>query len=266
MRKELSATLNTKSSARHRRLAECGQRSVVGTEACGFVRRRFAVRTSSSCAVPTGTNAARRADTKTEQALRRGTKRLRDSSRTVSLPKRSVRSTVESFTRSHGGTEVHVMLGSRLIDRPTSPILRGSVTPCETFTHAEAQSPLSRLANLCVLCGSAWKHRSDLCKRPTPLRDRGVSLFVLRRTGGWCSCRTVGARSCRHHRENPKGEGSRAATGDATGIRPDDVRVASIAQCAISRRWRFVVARSAETAWLTQGTDFRYNPNQETKR
>ena len=76
-------------------------------------------------------------------------------------------------------------------------------------------------------------------------RDGGVSLFVFRRAGEPLSCRTEGARSCRRGRENPKGEDARAA-GDAAGIRPDGVRVASTAPRAVSRRRRFVVARSAE--------------------
>ena len=101
----------TKPSARHRRSAECVLRSVVGTEAYGFIRRRSAVRTSSSFAAPTGTNAVRGADTKTSRVLRRNTKTLRGFSRTVSLRKSSVCSVVDlqtrlyRLTRSHGGTE-----------------------------------------------------------------------------------------------------------------------------------------------------------------
>ena len=80
-------------------------------------------------------------------------------------------------------------------------------------------------------------------------RGSGESLFVNRWTGERLSCRTEGAHSCRRCRENPKGEAARVAADDAAGIWPEGVRVASIAQCAISRQGRFVVARSAKDSW-----------------
>ena len=243
-----SATLNTKPSARPRRSAECGRRSVIGTEACGFVRRRLAVRTPSGCAAPTGTNAARGADTNTRTVLRRSTKWLRAFSRSLDsvlsqefaqrrrarrgssysptlheAADMEIRLSVESLTRSHGGPEfLHdVRIGVSTADCHQS----FSVAPCLRVRHH-----LSRKGT----------HVSMKC------RCGGESLFVNRRVGERFLCRTFGARSCRHRRANPKGEGSRAAAGDAVGIRPDGVCVASIARRAISRRWRFVFARSAE--------------------
>ncbi len=181
---DLALRATTKPSARPRRPAEFGLRSVVGSEACGFARRRSAVRTSSSCAAPTGTKAARGADTKTWTALRRDTKRLRDSTRTIP-------NIFQSF----------------------------SVPPSLRVRH------------------------SMLLQRPTMFREGRESLFVFRRTSEAFSCRTLGARSCRHGRETPKGEDARAVADDAVGIETDDVRVASIAQRAILRLCRFVVAR-----------------------
>ena len=75
---------------------------------------------------------------------------------------------------------------------------------------------------------------------------RGRSPFVNRREAGPLSCRAAGARSCRRGRENPKGEDARAAAGEAAGIGPGGVRVASIARRAISRPWRFVFARQRQ--------------------
>ena len=189
-------------------------------------------------------------NTKTEQALRRYTKKLRDFSRTVSLHKRLVCLSIMSLprgcrlTRSHGVTEfLHETKSEGLSDNSTQ-----SFSKYHPYRDGLRGSFLSVPPSLRV--------RHFLSRREayvsTKRRGRGECLFVNRRTGEPFSCRTAGARSCRHHRENPKGEDSRVATGDATGIRPDDVRVASIAQCAISRRWRFVVARSAETTRLAQ--------------
>ena len=225
---QAAAPQTTKPAAWRRRSAECVRQSVVGPEAYGFARCRSAVRTSSSCAAPPGTNAACGADTKVGRAFRRNTKRLRVFSRPVSLRKRTTGSMVESphrfcrLTRSHGGTEslLDIMCGDVL----TASLRFLSVAPCLRVRH-----PMSTKETHVFT-----KHRGG-----------GVSLFVSRRTGVVLSCRTAGARSCRHSRENPKGVGARAAVGDAAGIRPDDVRVASIARRAISRRCRFVFARSA---------------------
>ena len=84
-----------------------------------------------------------------------------------------------------------------------------------------------------------------LLQRPTMFREGRESLFVFRRTSEAFSCRTLGARSCRHGRETPKGEDARAVADDAVGIETDDVRVASIAPRAISRLCRFVVCGAA---------------------
>ena len=218
--RDVPAALNTKPPARRRRPAECGRRSVVGTEACGFVRRRPAVRIPSGCAAPTGTNAARGADTKPGQAFRRSTKRLRAFSRSldselsqgfaqrrgarrdvrrVSAASAALRENIarrsrlseEGHTRSHGGTEF--LRGARLGTNQTadSTFLRGSVSPCET------------------------SHVSSVMRMSMKRRGGGVSLFVNRRTDETLSCRTEGARSCRRGR-------------------------------AVSRRRRFVFARRAE--------------------
>ncbi len=105
------------------------------------------------------------------------------------------------------------------------------------------------------MCGSADTARevslvSGVAHMSAKRRGGRESLFVFRRAGEPLSCRTEGARSCRRGRENPKGEAARAA-GDAAGIRPDGVRVASTAPRAVSRRRRFVVARSAEAHWFS---------------
>ena len=104
------------------------------------------------------------------------------------------------------------------------PFLRASVTPCET-------SPVS-----------------SLLRMSTKRRAAGVSLFVDRREAGPLSCRTAGARSCRRGRENPKGgEDAEAMPGENEVFSPGGASVASTAPCAVSRRRRFVFARSAET-------------------
>lgn len=82
-----TASQTTKSAARHRRSADSGRCVVVGTEACGFVRRP-AVRVPSGFAAPMDTKAARGADTKTVSAVRR-----------------TASQAVDNFTRRHGDTE-----------------------------------------------------------------------------------------------------------------------------------------------------------------
>ncbi len=177
-----SATLNTKPSARPRRSAECGRRSVIGTEACGFVRRRLAVRTPSGCAAPTGTNAAHGADTKAAQALRRDTKRLRafsrslDSALTQGFAQRH--RVFRAFwgskrTRSHGGTEflhdVRIGVSTADLHQPFS------VAPCLRVRY-----PVSMETRMSMNG-----------------REKSESLFVIRRAGERFSCRTHGARSWR---------------------------------------------------------------------
>ncbi len=172
----------TKASAQRRRSAACGRRSVVGTEACGFVRRRLAVRIPSGCVAPTSTNAARRADTKTEQALRRDTKRFRAFSRSLdsALPqgfaqRRRVRRAFwgSKRTRSHGGTEflhdVRIGVSTADLHQPFS------VAPCLRVRY-----PVSMETRMSMNG-----------------REKSESLFVNRLVSEPFSCRTLGARSWR---------------------------------------------------------------------
>ncbi len=196
-----SATQTTKPSARSRRSAEYGRRSVVGTEACGFVHRRSAVRIPSGCAAPTGANAAHGADTKARRVLRRDTKRLRGSSRSLdselsqefaqrhrgrrdSSCSPALRETVdmrirlsdESLTRSHGGTEfLHGMMGVYRF----SFLRLFSVAPCLRVRY-----PVS-IETRMSMNG----------------REKSESLFVNRLVGEPFSCRTEWARSAELLRE-----------------------------------------------------------------
>ena len=196
-----SATQTTKPSARSRRSAACGRRSVVGTEACGFVHRRSAVRIPSGCVAPTGTNAAHGADTKARRVLRRDTKRLRGSSRSLdselsqefaqrhrarrdSSCSPALRETVdmrirlsdESLTRSHGGTEfLHGMMGVYRF----SFLRLFSVAPCLRVRYP-------------VFIETRMSMNG---------REKSESLFVNRLVGEPFSCRTEWARSTELLRE-----------------------------------------------------------------
>lgn len=152
--------LTTKPSARARRSAEFGQRCVVGTEAGGFVRRRSAVRIPSGCAAPTGTNAARRADTKAERALRRDTKRLRVPSRTVSLRKGPFCLTCET-SRSRRGARMSMKgrgeRGSIFVNRRAGKPFSCRTDGARSCRFVFARSAETRrfsgfAASLCDLC------------------------------------------------------------------------------------------------------------------
>ena len=223
--RDVSATLNTKRREPRPRLTAiaCGEPSP-RLKPDGLMRRRPAAATPSGLGAVASARTPRVARTRTRgEPHVDGTKTLRGFSRTMTLCEWSIHQSRGSLTRRHGDTEfLHdVRKGScRMSD---SSFLRGSVTPCET-------SPVS-----------------SLLRMSTKRRAAGVSLFVDRREADPLSCRTAGARSCRRGRENPKGEDARAAAGDAAGIGPGGVRVSSAAQRAVSRRRRFVFARSAET-------------------
>ena len=188
----------------------------------GLMRRRPAAATPSGLGAVASARKPRVARTRTRgEPHVDGTKTLRGFSRTMTLCEWSIHQSRGSLTRRHGDTEfLHdVRKGScRMSD---SSFLRASVTPCETF-------PVS-----------------SVIRMPTKRRATGVSLFVDRREADPLSCRTAGARSCRRGRENPKGEDAEAMPGENEVFSPGGASVASAAPRAVSRRRRFVFARSA---------------------
>ena len=241
-----AAPLNTKRREPRPRLTaiDCGEPSP-RLKPDGLMRRRPAAATPSGLGAVASARKPRVARTRTRgEPHVDGTKTLRGFSRSLDSvlsqgfaqgrggsSRRSVaqhetidmgsRLSGEGLTRRRGDTEF--LRGVRLrTDRTVDfSFLRASVTPCET-------SPVS-----------------SLLRMSTKRRAAGVSLFVDRREADPLSCRTAGARSCRRGRENPKGEDAEAMPGENEVFSPGGASVASAAQRAVSRRRRFVFARSA---------------------
>ena len=187
----------------------------------GLARRRPATATPSGVGAVASARTPRVARTRTRGApCVDGTKTLRGFSRTMTLCEWPIHQSRGHPTRRHGDTESRhdVRIGS---------------SSTNIFQFFSVSPPL------CV-------RHSMFLPKPTTLRAEGVSLFVDRREADPLSCRAEGARSCRRGRENPKGgEDAEAMPGENEVFSPGGASVASAAPRAVSRRRRFVFARSA---------------------